>query len=103
MVINNKIALLSKCLLEGNMIKKIQFSKGTDPGAAGARSPLSGRVRRVHLLAGAVYPKSIVLFPGNGPQLMRVPQLGYSLETLAFAVCGGASFALVLMIVLGVN
>jgi hypothetical protein len=32
-----------------------------------------------------------------------VPQLGYSLETLAFGICGVASFALMLMIVLGVN
>jgi hypothetical protein len=34
---------------------------------------------------------------------MRVPQLGYSLEMLAFAICGAASFALMLMILLGVN
>jgi hypothetical protein len=85
------------------MIKRIQFSKGTDPDATEVWSRLSGRVRRVRPLAGAGYPKSIVLFPGNGPQLMRVPQLGYSLETLAFAICGAASFALMLMIVLGVN
>lgn len=85
------------------MIKRIQFSKGTDPGATEVWSPLSGRVRRVQRFAGAGNPKSIVLFPGNGSQLMRVPQLGYSLETLAFAICGAASFALMLMIVLGVN
>jgi hypothetical protein len=85
------------------MTKRIQFSKGTDPGAAEVWSPLTGQVRRVHRLAGARYPKSIVLFPGNEPQLMRVPQLGYSLETLAFAICGAASFALMLMTVLGVN
>lgn len=85
------------------MIKRIGFSKGTDPGATELWSPLSGRVRRVHRLVAAGYPKSVVLFPGNGSQLMRVPQLGYSLETLAFAVCGAASFVLMLMIVLGVD
>jgi hypothetical protein len=84
-------------------MKRIQFSKCTDPGVAEVLSPLSGQVPLVHRLAAADYPKSIVLFPGNRPQLMRVPQLGYSLETLAFGICGAASFALMLMIVLGVN
>jgi hypothetical protein len=84
-------------------MKRIQFSKDTDPSVAEVLSPLGGQVRRVYRVAGADYPKSIVLFPANGSQLMRVPQLGYSLETLAFAVCGAASFALMLMIVLGVN
>jgi hypothetical protein len=84
-------------------MKGIQFSKATDPGVAEVLSPLSGQVLGVHRFAAGSYPKSIVLFPGNGSQLMRVPQLGYSLETLAFAICGAASFALMLMIVLGVN
>jgi hypothetical protein len=95
--------LLSKDTLEGNMTKRIQFAKGTEPGAAEVWSPFTGQARRVHRFAGVGYPESIVLFPGNEPQLMRVPQLGYSLETLAFAICGAASFALMLMIVLGVN
>ena len=85
------------------MTKKIQFSKGTNPGVAEVLSPLSGQVPRVHRLVGTGYPKPIVLFSENGSQLMRVPQLGYSLETLAFAICGAASFALMLMIVLGVH
>ena len=85
------------------MIKRIQFSKGMNPGVTEVLSPLSGQVPLVHRLAGAGSPKSIVLFPGNGSQLMRVPQSGYSLETLAFAICGAASFALMLMTVLGVN
>ena len=84
-------------------MKRIEFSKGTDPGIVEVLSPLSGQVPRVHRFAAAGSPKSIVLFPGNRPQLMKVPQLGYSLETLAFAICGAASFALMLMIVLGVN
>jgi len=85
------------------MIKRIQFSKGINPGVTEVLSPLSGQVPRVHRLAGAFYPKSIILFPRSGSQLMRVPQLGYSFETLAFAICGVASFALMLMTVLGVN
>ena len=85
------------------MTKRIQFSEGADPGVTDVLSPLSGQVPRVHRLAGAAYPKSIVLFPGNASQLMRVPQLGSSLETVAFTICGAASFALMLMIVLGVN
>jgi hypothetical protein len=84
-------------------MKRIQFSKGADPGVAEVLSPLTGQDPRVHRFGAAEYPKSIVLFPGNRPQLMRVPQLGYSLETVAFAICGAASFALMLMIVLGVN
>ena len=84
-------------------MKRIQFTRGIDPGATEVLTPLSGQVPRAHRVAGASYPKSIVLFPGSGPQLIRVPQLGYSLETLAFAVCGAASFALLLMTVLGVD
>ena len=85
------------------MIKRIQFSNGIYPGVTEVLSPLSGQVPLVHRPVGASSPKSIVLFPGNGSQLMRVPQSGYSLETLAFAICGVASFALMLMTVLGVN
>jgi hypothetical protein len=84
-------------------MKRIQFSNNTDPGVIEVLSPISGQVPRVYRIAPVGHPKPIVLFPGNGPQLMRVPQLGYSLETLAFGICGAASFALMLMIVLGVN
>ena len=84
-------------------MKRIQFSKGTDPGVTEVLSPLSGQFPLVHRFAVAGHPKTIALFPGSGPQLMRVPQLGYSLETLAFAVCGAASFALMLITVLGVS
>jgi hypothetical protein len=84
-------------------MKRIQFSEGTDPGAVEMLSPLSGQVARVHWVAPDGRPRPIVLFPGNGSQLMRVPQLGYSFETLAFGICGAASFALMLMIVLGVD
>jgi hypothetical protein len=84
-------------------MKRIQFSTGTDPGVTEVLSPLNGQVPKVHRLAAVGRPTPIALFPGSEPQLMRVPQLGYSLETLAFAICGAASFALMLMIVLGVN
>jgi hypothetical protein len=82
---------------------RIQFSKGTVPGVTEVLSPLSGEFPLVHRATATGYPKPIVLFPGSEPQLMTVPQLGYSLETVAFAVCGVASFALMLMTVLGVN
>lgn len=85
------------------MMKRIQFSKGTNPGASEVLSPLTGQVPLVHRVAVAAHPKRIALFPLSEPQLMRVPQLGYSLETLAFAICGAASFVLMLMTVLGVN
>jgi hypothetical protein len=84
-------------------MKRIQFSKGTVPDVTEVLSPLSGQFPLVHRVAAASYPKSIALFPGSEPQLMTVPQLGYSLETLAFVICGAASFALMLMTVLGVN
>jgi hypothetical protein len=84
-------------------MKRIQFSKGTDPGVIEVLSPLSGQIPRAHRSAMVSHPKSIVLFPGSRSHLMRVPQLGYSLETLAFGICGAASFALMLIIVLGVN
>jgi hypothetical protein len=85
-------------------MKRIQFSKGTVPGVTEeVLSPLSGQFTLVYRVTAAGHPKAIALFPGSEPQLMRVPQLGYSLETLAFAVCGVASFALMLMTVLGVN
>jgi hypothetical protein len=85
------------------MMKRVQFTNGTDPAFIEVLSPLSGQFPLVYRVTAAGHPKPIALFPGSEPQLMRVPQLGYSLETLAFAVCGAASFALMLMTVLGVN
>ena len=84
-------------------MNKIQFSKGTDPGVAEVLSPLSGHLPRVHRRFVAGSPKTIALFPGSEAQLMRVPQVGYSLETLAFGICATASLALLLIAVLGVN
>jgi hypothetical protein len=82
---------------------RIQFSQNTVPGVTKVLSPLNGQLPLVHRATAPGYLKPIALFPGSEPQLMTVPQLGYSLETLAFAVCGAASFALMLMTVLGVN
>ena len=82
---------------------RIQFSKSAVPGVSEVLSPLNGQLPLLHRATVADYPKPIALFPGSEPQLMKVPQLGYSLETLAFALCGAASFALMVMTVLGVN
>jgi hypothetical protein len=84
-------------------MNKIQFSKGTDPGATEVLSPLSGHLPRVHrhFVAGSTRP--IALFPGSGDQLMRVPRFEYSLETVAFGICGAASLVLLLIAILGVN
>jgi hypothetical protein len=83
-------------------MKRIQFSKSINPGVTEVLSPLGGYVPRVHQFAGVGHPNSNASFHESGSQLMKVPQLGYSLETLAFAICAGASFALMLMIALGV-
>jgi hypothetical protein len=84
-------------------MKRIQFTKGIDPGIAEVLSPLTGQVARMRRLADPGYSESIILFPRSEVQLMRVPQVGYSLETLAFGICGVASFTLMLMVVLGVK
>ena len=49
----------------------------------------------------AAYSGKMAHFPGGRAQLMKVPKLGYSLETVVFAVFGAASLALVLMPFLG--
>jgi hypothetical protein len=85
------------------MMNKIQFSKGTDPAVIEVLSPFSGQLALVHRHSNAGSQRSIVPFPGTGAQLMRVPKLGYSLENVAFGICGGSSLVLLLMTVLGVN
>ena len=89
--------------LEGDIMNKIQFSKGTDPAVVEVLTPFSGQIALVHRHSKATTPKPVVLFSRSGAQLMRIPQLGYSLENVAFGICGGASLALLLMTVLGVN
>jgi hypothetical protein len=84
-------------------MNKIKFSTGTDPAVVEVFSPFSGQLARVHRHPSARSRKPIVLFPGSGGQIMRVPKLGNYLENGAFAICGGASLAVLLMTVLGVN
>ena len=84
-------------------MNKIQFSKGTDPAVVEVLTPFSGQIARVHRHSNAAAPKPVVLFPRSGGQLMRIPRLGYSLENVAFGICGGACLALLLMTVLGMN
>jgi hypothetical protein len=84
-------------------MKVIQFSEGSDPGIVEVLSPFSGQHARVHRSSAGGSLRRIYLFPRDGTQLMKVPQLGYSLETVAFAIFGAASLALVLMPILGVS
>ena len=84
-------------------MNKMKFLNVSDPGVIEVFSPFSGQLARVRCHPGASSRKSIVLFPGNEEQLMRVPQLGNSLENVAFGICGGASLTLLLLTVLGVN
>jgi hypothetical protein len=84
-------------------MNKLQFSKGADPAVLEVLSPVSGQLARVYRRSSAESVKRTALFPSSGPQLMRVPQLGYSLENVAFGIFGGASLAVLLMSVLGVS
>jgi len=90
-------------LLDGNNMKMLQFTNGIDPSVAEVLSPFSGQPAHVHRARMAGLARKIALFPGENAQLMKVPQLGYALETLAFSVCGIASFALILMLLLTVS
>ena len=84
-------------------MKIIQFSLGSDPSVTEVLSPFSGQRARVYRASVRGTLGQMVDFPGGGAQLMKVPKLGYSLETVAFAVFGTASLALVLMPILGVS
>ena len=94
---------LSRLLLEGNNMKTLQFTNGTDRSVAEVLSPFSGQPVQVHQARLSNFARRIVLFAGEDTQVMKVPQLGYTLETLAFGVCGIASFALILMLLLTVS
>jgi hypothetical protein len=84
-------------------MKTLQFTNGIDPSVAEVLSPFSGQRAHVHRARIAGLTRKIALFPRENAQLMKVPQLGYALETLAFGVCGIASFALILMLLLTVS
>jgi hypothetical protein len=83
-------------------MKTLRFTNGIDPSVA-VLSPFSGQPVHVHQARLSNLARRIVLFSGEDAQVMKVPQLGYTLETLAFGVCGIASFALILMLLLKVS
>lgn len=84
-------------------MKTLQFTDGIDPGVVEALSPITGQRALIHRARMTGFSRQIALFPGVGGQVIKVPQLGYTLETMAFAVCGIASFALILMLLLKVG
>jgi hypothetical protein len=84
-------------------MKTLQFTNGIDPSVAEVMSPFSGQRAHIHRARMSGLTRRIALFPSDGGQLMQVPQLGYTLETMAFGVCGIASLALILMILLRVG
>ncbi len=84
-------------------MKTLQFTNGIDPGVVEVLLPFSGQPAYVHRARMANLARKIALFPRENAQLMKIPQLGYVLEMLAFGVCGIASFALILMLLLTVS
>ena len=84
-------------------MKTLQFTNGIDPGVVEVLSPISGQRAHIHRTPMTGSSRRIALFPGEGGQVIKVPQLGYTLETMAFGVCGIASFALILMLLLNVR
>jgi hypothetical protein len=84
-------------------MNKLQFTNGIDPGVAEVLSPFSGQRAQVHRARMSSLARKIALFPREDSQLMKIPQLGYALETMAFGVFGIASFALILMPLLKVS
>jgi hypothetical protein len=84
-------------------MKVIQFSVGSDPAVTGVLSPFSGQPTRVHRFAVDHSIRQVAPFPVVGTQLMKVPELGYWFETVAFVIFGVASLALVLMPLLMVD
>jgi hypothetical protein len=84
-------------------MKTLLFTNGINPSVAEVLSPFSGQLVHVHRARMAGLARKIALFPRENTQLMKIPQLGYGLETLAFGVCGIASFALILMLLLKIS
>jgi hypothetical protein len=84
-------------------MKTLQFTNGIDPGVVEVLSPISGQRAHIHRAPMTGSSRRIALFPGEGGQVIKVPQLGYTLEAMAFGVCGIASFALILMLLLNVR
>lgn len=84
-------------------MNKLHFTNGIDPSVSEILSPFSGQRAQVHRARMSSSARKIALFPRENAQLMKIPQLGYALETMAFGVCGIASFALILMPLLKVS
>ena len=81
----------------------LQFTNSVDPGVVEVLSPISGQraqIRRARMTGSF---GRIALFPTEGGQVIKIPQLGYTLETMVFGVCGIAAFALILMLILKVS
>jgi hypothetical protein len=103
MVIDNKIFITVDIHFRRLNMKVIQFSAGSDPSVTEVLSPFSGQRARVYRASVRGMLGEMAHFPGGRAQLMKVPKLGYSLETVVFAVFGAASLVLVLMPFLGVS
>jgi len=84
-------------------MKTLQFTNRIDPGVIEVLSPISGQRTHIRRAPTTGSSQRIALFPGEGGRLFKVPQLGYTLETMAFGVCGMAAFALILMLLLKVS
>ena len=84
-------------------MKRLQFTNAADPGVIEVLSPVSGQRTHLHRAPMTASSRRIALFPREGGQLFEVPHLGFTLETMAFGVCGMASFALILMLLLKVS
>jgi hypothetical protein len=84
-------------------MRKVQFTNRAARGVDEVLSPFTGQFALMHRVRENGFRGPIAFFPGQGPTLMRIPQLGYSLETAVFGVCAAAAFSLIAILILGVN
>jgi hypothetical protein len=84
-------------------MRKVQFTNGNDPRVTEVLSPFTGQFALVHRARANSSTWPITLFPGLGDRLMRVPESGYLLETVAYGVCAAAAFSVVVMLLLTVG
>ena len=103
MVIDNKIFITVDIHFRRLNMKVIQFSPGSDPSVTEVLSSFSGQRVQVYRASVRGILGEMAHFPGVRAQLMKVPKLGDSLETVVFVVFGTASLALVLMPFLGLS
>jgi hypothetical protein len=83
-------------------MRKMQLVSGGDPGVVEVLSPFTGQYALVHRRSRGNSSRVIALFPGQDDKLMRIPQVGYSLETAAFGVFAAAAFSVIGMLILGI-